>query len=302
MYQRSLFLSYVPYSYLSTSRGAGNVNETNSKSYDSNVQIPIYLARGRKLVNVESVSKKHIQSIDTYLPREGPETINICHRDAVYMCIDTYLPREGPETYGDYLDICHIVQTPIYLARDRKLIKCKRFVTIINRFICIDTYLPREGPETRSQRQTFPVLQGIAPNLPREGPETRQAPCKLSHKQVQTPIHLARGRKLFANLNFLSVTHVQLPIYLARGRKQKSTVISIRPREIVQLPIHLERGRKQPVWFGCKGWIFCIDTYLPREGPETKIPIGLLVSKRLEVQIPIYLARGQFHKGKGFQK
>ena len=36
-----------------------------------------------------------------------------------------------------------------------------------------------------------------------------------------------------------------------------------------------------------------IDTYLPREGPETKIPIGLLVSKRLEVQLPICLERGR---------
>ena len=38
--------------------------------------------------------------IDTYQPREGPETVQHMRfgRDDVHHRIDTYQPREGPET------------------------------------------------------------------------------------------------------------------------------------------------------------------------------------------------------------
>ena len=40
-----------------------------------------------------------IWGIDTYLPREGPETKNnLVSKELFLISIDTYLPREGPET------------------------------------------------------------------------------------------------------------------------------------------------------------------------------------------------------------
>ena len=65
--------------------------------------------------------------MDTYLPREGPET---CLYKVQYLCsqicIAPYLPREGPETHFFLFLFLQLEQ-------------------------CIVTYLPREGPETLSR-------------------------------------------------------------------------------------------------------------------------------------------------------
>ena len=64
-----------------------------------------------------------IWGIDTYLPREGPETcILFIHTITTLSGISTYLPREGPETE---MRGCKSRQSP-----------------------SIATYLPREGPAT----------------------------------------------------------------------------------------------------------------------------------------------------------
>ena len=87
------------YSYLSTSLGAGNGWQISSFPL-AVVQLPIYLARGRKqrCVLIVNQSEKSF-GIAPYLPREGPET---CLCKVQYLssqiCIDTYLPREGSET------------------------------------------------------------------------------------------------------------------------------------------------------------------------------------------------------------
>ena len=63
------------------------------------VQLPIYLERGRKLYQISAKLWKLLSSIDTYLPREGTEIFGI--RFLLHQrkdCIATYLPREGPET------------------------------------------------------------------------------------------------------------------------------------------------------------------------------------------------------------
>ena len=45
-----------------------------------------------------------VNRIDTYLPREGPETVaKSLIVDFVFMSIDTYLPREGPETMSPFV-------------------------------------------------------------------------------------------------------------------------------------------------------------------------------------------------------
>ncbi|RXX23460.1 hypothetical protein DF216_01550 [Streptococcus oralis] len=70
-----------------------------------------------------------IWGIDTYLPREGPETKNnLVSKELFLISIDTYLPREGPET----------LTKSLVDSSDQ----------------CIAPYQPREGPETR----TVPVL------------------------------------------------------------------------------------------------------------------------------------------------
>ena len=60
--------------------------------------------------------------IDTYLPREGPETIFEGKVQQIFIGIAPYLPREGPETLP-----------PTYAHTNKN---------------GIDIYLPREGPET----------------------------------------------------------------------------------------------------------------------------------------------------------
>ena len=67
-----------------------------------------------------------IWGIDTYLPREGPETKNnLVSKELFLISIDTYLPREGPETGLRFL--CSLGSSRIA------------------------TNLPREGPETGFQ-------------------------------------------------------------------------------------------------------------------------------------------------------
>ena len=87
------------YSSLSTSRGDGNGSNCVPKKYNA------------------------ANSIATYLPREGPETLQPTIKLLVLVvCIAPYLPREGPET-------THVFSTLFLLFR-------------------IAPYLPREGPET----------------------------------------------------------------------------------------------------------------------------------------------------------
>ena len=42
------------------------------------------------------------RSIDTYLPREGPETLQKSALGSTKASIAPYLPREGPETQKSY--------------------------------------------------------------------------------------------------------------------------------------------------------------------------------------------------------
>ena len=90
------------------------------------VQIPIYLERGRKLcINSHVFPPFVAKSIDTYLPREGTETVTVIIRISFGHRIDTYLPREGTETYEFFLLklISFFVQIPIYFERGRKLLR-----------------------------------------------------------------------------------------------------------------------------------------------------------------------------------
>ena len=137
----------------------------------------------------------------------------------------------------------------------------------------------------------------IVTYLPREGPETLSKPQPLEKfHPVQIPIYLERGRKLTDSRTTENHHWVQLPIYLARGRKLCRCIIFLYPclyridtylpREGTEtvfvkfhklrclflysyLPTYLERGRK----LSCKILedrdTSGIDTYLPREGPET---------------------------------
>ncbi|ORO91641.1 hypothetical protein B7700_09375 [Streptococcus mitis] len=61
------------YSYLTTSKGAGNCW-------------------------LNGICSNFHISIATYLPREGPETGRLLLLQMFHLCIDTYLPREGTET------------------------------------------------------------------------------------------------------------------------------------------------------------------------------------------------------------
>ena len=158
------------YRYLSTSRGAGNLLVIIFILLYLYVQLPIYLARGRKRINVTPVIKEDFR-IDPYLPREGPETMFRSTKFQIKSRIATYLPREGPETlpksplglqkhsysylstsrgagnmtsWGIQVPLSLSVQLPIYLARGRKRIYC---VLSQNFYDRSGTYLPRKGLE-----------------------------------------------------------------------------------------------------------------------------------------------------------
>ena len=74
----SLVKVFILYRYLSTSQGAGNgTPATRGRSHIDNVQLTIYLARGRKHIPLKDFLSVFIQ-IAPYSPREGPETQGSC--------------------------------------------------------------------------------------------------------------------------------------------------------------------------------------------------------------------------------
>ena len=128
------------YSSLSTPRGAGIVPLLSS----SKNTLPIYLARGRKLIVCAILMC--LDGIEPYLPRERPETVQSSTSVPSDFCIDAYQPREGSGTSH-------------FECRQWNLLYYRHLSTsrgagnrndqnISSFWFCIDTYLPREGPET----------------------------------------------------------------------------------------------------------------------------------------------------------
>ena len=207
------------YRYLSTSRGAGNRLATYPTNCTVSVQIPIYLERGRKHFFPQS-KKRVIARIDTYLPREGPETCllpirfgrpyryrslstsrgagnrflptRILRERAVG--IDTYLPREGSETRHRYLMGKRIHQySSLSTSRGAGNIKRTYFFVHFH-FVQLPIYLARGRKHYHFIGYKI-HLESIAPYLPREGPETFTFKATSASIRVQLPIYLERGRK-----------------------------------------------------------------------------------------------------------
>ena len=113
------------YSSLSTSRGAGNsACSPQTTRRIKSVQLPINLERGRKHWSGRKPAKANAPCIDTYLPREGSETEELRVLQLVdQLRIATYQPREGPKTLRLYQHPCFLlfVYLPIYIGRGRKL-------------------------------------------------------------------------------------------------------------------------------------------------------------------------------------
>ena len=169
-------LAELEYSYLSTSREVGNsltCTITRLPSWNC-VQIPIYLARGRKRFSFHlSVSNQTVQ-LPIYLAR-GRKQVSLATLFFEKMfSIATYLPREGPETNAILQDHLH-TRTYRYLSTSRGA-----------------------GNIVKRNESTF-KLQCIAPYLPREGPEPNILPrlCQEANTRVQLPIYLERGRKRY---------------------------------------------------------------------------------------------------------
>ena len=233
------------YSSLSTSRGAGNCLPLRFAYpvFSVFVQLPIYLARGRKHLRCKVESVTLPVQIPIYLER-GRKLVEQDNLKQLRACIAPYLPREGPETFVDIFLIENFhVQIPMYLERGRKL-----FVNIPVLF----------------------KLFSIAPYQPREGPETIAFSSNLSQSSLYSYLSTSRGAgNILAFSLFLTwskwyrylstsagagngnlvgqgslVKYVQLPIYLERGRK-----LTLRARwccvnKEVYLPIFLARGRE----------------------------------------------------------
>ena len=116
------------------------------------------------------------------------------------------------------------------------------------RAFCIATYLPREGTETNSKLMRIFIVSGIATYLPREGPETVQYQQYCS-----------------------MFVFVYLPIYLARGRKPNCPRWEVAVSVNVYSYLSTSRGAGNCRLYGARpACLSCIDTYLPREGPETQ--------------------------------
>ena len=164
------------YSYLSTSRGDGNLVPQTRGS-------PICL------------------SIDTYLPREGPETfyqMYLCHQCCSYsylsasrgdgnpldFCstvdsfrIDTYQPREGLETIRIKVlpPKKFLVYLPIYLERGRK--RASNYVYRLLLYSYLSTSRGAGNCGVYSECSAHEIWSGIRTYLPREGPETNHHTC-----------------------------------------------------------------------------------------------------------------------------
>ena len=183
------------YSYLSTSRGAGNSLTKSKVSPSLLIQIPIYLERGRKPVfflireiqyalyrylstsrgagNLKATKLKNELSrscIATYLPREGPETYRNLYF-LIYRVAYSYLSTSrgaGNLLISEIFDSIFFVYLPIYLARGRKHnFRCAERSLITYRYLSIS----RGGGNRNDQNIS-------------------------SFGSVQIPIYLARGRKL----------------------------------------------------------------------------------------------------------
>ena len=88
------------------------------------VQIPIYLDRGRKLIEYRLETCSTTTSIESYLPRQGPETHKrtCTHHQSNDLYSSQYTSARGRKLSVSFkLKSFHLVQLPINLARGRKL-------------------------------------------------------------------------------------------------------------------------------------------------------------------------------------
>ena len=144
----SLVKVFILYRYLSTSQGAGNgTPATRGRSHIDNVQLTIYLARGRKHIPLKDFLSVFIQ-IAPYSPREGPETQGSCKSrqkpnhlysslstsrgagnegfDTALNPITAYSSLSTSRGAGNKVEVVSTtlasatVQIPIYLERGRK--------------------------------------------------------------------------------------------------------------------------------------------------------------------------------------
>lgn len=145
---QNIHQNYIQYRSLSTSREDGNVGVgsagTSGFSYS-------YLSTSRGAGNLFCWQVRcHFNfCIATYLPREGPETVyQIRLRlSSSPSSIDTHIPREGPETI--ILSSKCKGKRYRYLSTSRGAGNPNPASSSSLRVWCIATYLPREGPETR---------------------------------------------------------------------------------------------------------------------------------------------------------
>ena len=162
------------------------------------VQLPIYLERGRKLFRQFRCIFPYF-GIDTYLPREGTETLSRPLAVKPSTSIKFCLTLKGPETIFSY--------------------KSNPLLSIT----CIDTYLPREGTETNTS-QSF-GRQGkvqLSVYLAR-GRKLAFFKHSIQRQSAYRYLSTSRGAGNHHSTSSISnnglLNTVQLPIYLKRGRK-----------------------------------------------------------------------------------
>ena len=233
------------YRYLSTSREAGN-SLALFTLYLLCVQLPIYLARGRKLV-VFNPTSLHRAGISPYLSREGPETgsaqssCSIGHSysplspsrgagnrkiNALNKFKHKYIHLSPSRGAGNLFvhaafSICSVfVQIPIYLERGRKQEIVSDFHLWVWQYRLLFTLRGAGNNQFLLIHLPTPF---ITTYLPREGPET-------------VPL-------LFLDL---VAELVRIRIYLPREG----------PETLMLKQFQFETSR--------------IRTYPPREGPETQ--------------------------------
>ena len=265
--------------------------------YQNTVQPPICLERGRKHIGLIRITLL-ISCIDTYLPREGPETFIIAHvNSAELYFIATYLPREGPETLLQHLIHEYLlkVQPPIYLARGRKLsskMSDNEHSLSVQTPICLERGRKQYYTWDYKNHAFSPYISlstsrgagnliksefvlwsnsGIDTYLPREGPEISLHPSQCYEhnlESVQLPINLARGRKHLVCSRF-KVTSIGIDTYLPRKGPETNSNLPHHNQNVVQDTYLPQEGSETVLRnrFPCAN-VECIATYLSREGPE----------------------------------
>ena len=243
------------YRYLSTSRGAGNKSSMNLEQGREQVQIPIYLDRGRKLIEYRLETCSTTTSIESYLPRQGPETHKrtCTHHQSNDLYSSQYTSARGRKLSVSFkLKSFHLVQLPINLARGRKQLIDELFLRLLA--VQLPIYLER-GRKLQTYYCTVRLTEKYRYLSTSRG--AGNFPVSSNTSLAIIPMYRPLSTSGEAgNRNPLSYPLDQGKLYsslsTSKGAGNSPSGSVVKVGFSVQIPIYLERGRKPKSPLGCQ--------------------------------------------------